>query len=252
MNGLRAILERLVRAATTIAAPGPKGDLRRFLRGVSWVLRTGAPWRELPHVYGHRNSVFRRGGTDLDEPRRARLEARVPEKGAVDNHCPRALVRQRHGFVDDLTGHLDPLGDLVVRTARPRAGQREQVLQLHRIRPSLELARDLQGLVQREVRGSRGALLRHPGHARERPPVHVAGDGSGAHRQVEASDLSEPLHVQLRQVLVRPRQPIHQATAVFPKRQLLHPVVRRGSLVGPTRPQQEQGDRCMAHGLSSS
>ena len=35
-------------------------DNRRFLEGVSWIARTGAPWRDLPDVFGLWNSVWRR------------------------------------------------------------------------------------------------------------------------------------------------------------------------------------------------
>lgn len=36
------------------------GSLRAFLGGVLWILRTGAPWRDLPVHYGKWNTVFRR------------------------------------------------------------------------------------------------------------------------------------------------------------------------------------------------
>jgi len=35
-------------------------DNRQFLNGVFWILRTGAPWRELPTSYGKWNTVARR------------------------------------------------------------------------------------------------------------------------------------------------------------------------------------------------
>jgi len=33
-------------------------DKRRTVNGILWVLRTGAPWRDLPKRYGNWNSVF--------------------------------------------------------------------------------------------------------------------------------------------------------------------------------------------------
>ena len=33
-------------------------DKRRTVNGILWVLRTGAPWRDMPERYGNGNSVF--------------------------------------------------------------------------------------------------------------------------------------------------------------------------------------------------
>jgi transposase len=42
-------------------APGSTGrDNRMFVEGVLWIVRTGAPWRDLPEVFGNWNSAFRR------------------------------------------------------------------------------------------------------------------------------------------------------------------------------------------------
>ena len=36
----------------------PAGDNRRFFNAVLWIMRSGAPWRDLLPDYGHWNSVF--------------------------------------------------------------------------------------------------------------------------------------------------------------------------------------------------
>ncbi len=35
-------------------------DNRLFVEGVLWIVRTGAPWRDLPETFGNWNSAFRR------------------------------------------------------------------------------------------------------------------------------------------------------------------------------------------------
>lgn len=38
----------------------PAHDNRRFFTGMMWILRSGAPWRDLPESFGKWNSVFQR------------------------------------------------------------------------------------------------------------------------------------------------------------------------------------------------
>ena len=53
-------------APLIIGRPDQKGSTgrgnRMFVEGVLWIVRTGAPWRDLPEPSGACNSVFRRFG----------------------------------------------------------------------------------------------------------------------------------------------------------------------------------------------
>lgn len=61
MKALDDLLERLTHAAQDHCGSRARGGpLRRFLGGVLWILRTGAPWRDLPRRFGSWNTVFRR------------------------------------------------------------------------------------------------------------------------------------------------------------------------------------------------
>ena len=66
------VLDRLVlsdaawerMAPLIIGRPDQKGstgrDNRMFVEGVLWIVRTGAPWRDLHSAFGNWNSVFKR------------------------------------------------------------------------------------------------------------------------------------------------------------------------------------------------
>ena len=38
----------------------PQADIRKLFNGVLWILRTGAPWRDLPEYYGPWQTVYKR------------------------------------------------------------------------------------------------------------------------------------------------------------------------------------------------
>jgi transposase len=38
----------------------PRNDDRQMLNGILWIVRTGAPWRDLPERYGSWNTVYDR------------------------------------------------------------------------------------------------------------------------------------------------------------------------------------------------
>ena len=38
----------------------PRVDDRRVLNGIFWILRSGAPWRDLPAIYGPRTTCYNR------------------------------------------------------------------------------------------------------------------------------------------------------------------------------------------------
>jgi transposase len=38
----------------------PRVDDRRVLNGIFWVFRSGAPWRDLPEIYGPRTTCYNR------------------------------------------------------------------------------------------------------------------------------------------------------------------------------------------------
>jgi transposase len=44
----------------TLSMRGPKGDARSFIGAVIWILRTGAPWRDLGERFGRWERIYRR------------------------------------------------------------------------------------------------------------------------------------------------------------------------------------------------
>jgi putative transposase of IS4/5 family DUF4096 len=66
LAGTAALTDRLWQQIAPLLPPQkpPRGrpalDHRRLLEGLLWVMRTGAPWREMPTVYGSWHTVYSR------------------------------------------------------------------------------------------------------------------------------------------------------------------------------------------------
>ena len=60
----RFVIDDVMWAKLEKLLPAPKGrhgkDDRLFLEAVCWIIRTGAPWRDLPPDYGNWKSVYNR------------------------------------------------------------------------------------------------------------------------------------------------------------------------------------------------
>ena len=81
----------------------PPRNHRRVLDAVFWLMRTGAPWRDLPEGFGNWNSIFRQfrrwadSGVWGRDPGRARGKRSVGRRAADDrcDHHPCASLRSR-------------------------------------------------------------------------------------------------------------------------------------------------------------
>lgn len=66
----------------------PYNDHRRMLNGMLWVLRTGAPWRDMPERYGSWHTVYSRfwrwSQTGVFQQIEAALMAEEDAKGTID------------------------------------------------------------------------------------------------------------------------------------------------------------------------
>jgi len=83
-----ALLEPLLPPERSGKAGNPYRPHRQVLNGMFWILRTGAPWRDLPDCYGPWKTVhdrFRRwSGSGLFQRLLDALEARARQAEAID------------------------------------------------------------------------------------------------------------------------------------------------------------------------
>ena len=76
-----------------IGDPGRSGDdNRRFVEGVLWVARTGAPWRDLPDEFGKWYTVYTRFWRWAQKDVWERIFKHLSQ-------CKQALVLLRHKFL---------------------------------------------------------------------------------------------------------------------------------------------------------
>lgn len=152
--------QRLVARASALARRGPKGDLRTFIAAVSWILRTGAPWRDLAERYGRWDRVYRRyrrwaivgrwqSLAHALAPSAQRREMLLIDSTIVKAHAHaagalrrtggqahEALGRSRGGFTTKLHALVSERGRLVrfVLTS----GERHDITQAHSLVPARE------------------------------------------------------------------------------------------------------------------
>jgi transposase len=143
--------------------PGKKGDPGRsgednrlFPKGVLWIARVGAPWRDLPETFGNWNSVFqrlrrwalkglrtafpalvRRPGFRIRPDRRnprARPPARDGRKRGTQNQ---AIGRSRGGLTTEIVALVDALGNLARFVLLP--GQRHDSIGVEPLLDGVEI-----------------------------------------------------------------------------------------------------------------
>lgn len=110
----------------------PNHDHRRILEGILWVLRTGAPWRDLPERYGPVGTVasrfYRWRKAGIWDRLLAALQARAEARGAIDwdLHFVDATVVRAHQHAAGARRDGEKRGSRRRRTRRlrPLAGRR--------------------------------------------------------------------------------------------------------------------------------
>ena len=124
----------VARVVSGLTRRGPKGDLRRFIEGVVWILRSGAPWRDLAERFGRWDAVYRRYrrwavAGRWEALRRALTKTRNDQLLLIDStivkahvhaagarksdQATEALGRSRGGFTTKLHALVTEAGQLV-------------------------------------------------------------------------------------------------------------------------------------------
>jgi transposase len=100
------------------AATGrPPSDRRKIVNGILWIVRTGAPWRDLPEEFGPWQTVWR-------------LFDQWNDDGTLDAALER--LRASHIEAGEVSGELWCVDGTVVRAARCAAGGGKKVIRRSR------------------------------------------------------------------------------------------------------------------------
>src|SRR4051794_22582726 len=108
----------------------PNEDHRRILNGIVWVLRTGAPWRDLPERYGPVGTVssrfYRWRAAGVWQSILAALQAEADANGEVDGplHFGAAPVARPHQPAAGARRSGEKGGCRTRRSAAPEAASR--------------------------------------------------------------------------------------------------------------------------------
>lgn len=89
----------------------PRVDDRRVLNGTFWVLRSGAPWRDLPERYGPKTTCYRGGVVAKlsDKVNKERLERLYLVDGLSTNQLAQRLGSNRESVRKLLISYGIPL-----------------------------------------------------------------------------------------------------------------------------------------------
>ena len=176
----------------------PNDEHRRIVNGILWVLRTGAPWRDLPERYGPVGTVssrfYRWREAGIWDQVLAALQAAADARGEVDwdLHCVDATIVRAHQHAAGArrTGAVGgcgrgrgagPLPGRVLDQGPPARRGRRQADHLRPDRGRAAREPDAAGLA-----GPQGTV-RRPGRGRPRlRPRRVAGDKAFTGRPVRS------------------------------------------------------------------
>jgi transposase len=122
------------------------GDCRLFMEAVLWIARTSSPWRDLPSLFGHWNSVFKRfrdwvkagvfarmfeAASDEPDLEYAMVDATIVRvhrhgQGARGGTQSQAIGKSRGGLTTKILALTDALGNLIRFVLLP--GQRHDTV----------------------------------------------------------------------------------------------------------------------------